>query len=442
MGRRFGAERSGDEQVGRENRMVRLTQSIRKFGRVALPANVWIMTLTSFLTDVSSEMLTTVLPLFLANVLHARTSEIGLIEGVAETTASLLKVASGWISDRLGQRKWLAVAGYALSTVAKPFLLIANAWGLVLAVRFADRLGKGIRTAPRDALVADSVEPSQRGLAFGIHRAGDTAGAVIGLLVALIVVSTTEGGSRTLTKPVFHVLVALSILPALLAVLALAIGAREIRPARVDRQAKKPAHGRLDGRFKVFLAIMLVFTLGNSSDAFLVLRAQDAGLSVHGVLAMMITFNVVYTLISGPAGALSDRVGRRRLLIGGWFVYGAVYLGFASITAGWHAWILMAIYGAYYGMTEGVAKAFVADLVPAERRGTAYGLFNASIGLAAFPASVIAGVLWQGVGSWRGVGPSAPFYFGAAMALAASALLLIAFPSDKPADRGNAPAAD
>lgn len=391
---------------------------------LSLPRNVWVVTLTSFLTDVSSEMLTTVLPLFLSDVLGARTSVIGLMEGVAETTASLLKLLSGWLSDRIGSRKWVAVAGYAISTISKPFLLLARSWTSVLAVRFGDRVGKGIRTAPRDALVADSTPEAQRGLAFGVHRAGDTAGAVVGLCVALAVVWLTERSALRLNRGVFEMLVWLSIVPAVVAVAGIAIGAREVGAGLPRSQGAHTRTFALGHRFRAFLVAMVIFTLGNSSDAFLVLRAHQAGLPLVGILGMMISFNVVYALASGPAGALSDRLGRRRLILGGWTVYVLIYLGFAWLTAGWQAWILMTLYGAYYAMTEGVAKAFVADLVSADQRGTAYGLFNAAIGLSALPASVVAGLLWQGAGTWHGFGPSAPFYFGAALAALATVLML------------------
>jgi MFS family permease len=386
------------------------------------------VTLTSLLTDISSEMLAWLLPLYLSHTLGARTSAIGLIEGAAETTASVLKVFSGWLSDVLGQRKWLAVGGYAVSTLAKPFLLVASSWPGVLAVRIADRVGKGIRTAPRDALIADSVAPAQRGLAFGIHRAGDTAGAVAGVLIALLVTWLGQGRSQVLSPAIFKALVIGSVFPAVLAVIGLASLARDTPvPAR---HPDLPAFRleSFDHRFRVFLGIMVVFTLGNSSDAFLVLRAQRAGLSVPGVLGMVVSYNVVYSLLSGPAGALSDRIGRRRLLISGWLVYAIIYLGFAAISAGWQAWILMTVYGLYAACFEGVAKAFVADLVPPARRGTAYGIFHTAIGLSALPASVIAGILWEGVGPWSGFGPRAPFAFGAAMALVACILLATALP--------------
>ncbi len=390
---------------------------------LSLPKNVWVVTLTSFLTDISTEMLTNLLPLFLFDVLGVRTMAIGVIEGVAESTASLLKIFSGWFSDRLGTRKGLAVAGYAISTLAKPFLYVATTWAGVLAVRFAERLGKGVRTAPRDALVADSVDESRRGIAFGLHRAGDTMGAVVGISVALLIVLAAGRGGLTLTRSTFQTVVLVSLIPAALAVLVLALGAREARKEGASAGRFDIALRGFDRRFRLFVAVMVVFTLGNSSDAFLILRAQNAGLSVPGILGMMLTFNLVYAVFASPVGALSDRFGRRRLLIGGWFLYALVYVGFAAASKGWHAWSLMGVYGVYYAMTHGVAKAYVADLVPPERRGMAYGAYNAAVGVTAFPASLLAGLLWQGAGSWGGLGPSAPFIFGAALALAAAVML-------------------
>lgn len=400
-------------------------------GLHGLPRNVWVVTATSLLTDVSSEMLVHLLPLFLANVLGVRTDIIGLIEGVAETTASLLKVFSGWLSDRMGQRKWLTVAGYSLSTLAKPFLFFATTWTAVLAVRFTDRVGKGIRTAPRDALIADSIDEKRRGLAFGLHRAGDSAGALLGILIALLVVWLAQGLDLELTRPTFQTVVLLSIPPAVLAVIVLAVGAKDVPIPGQRERPKLSLHG-LDPRFQRFLIVMVLFTLGNSSDAFLVLRAQTLGLSVVGVLGMLVTFTLVYTLISTPAGALSDRIGRRKVIIGGWLAYAGIYLGFALTNAAWQIWALFALYGVYYGMAEGAGKALVADVVDSEQRGTAYGLYNAAIGLAAFPASLIAGILWQGVAGWAGFGPSAPFLFGAFMALLAVILLVVWLPGNRP----------
>ncbi len=389
----------------------------------ALPRNVWVLSVTSFLTDVSSEMLLNLLPLFLANVLGAGTAIIGLIEGLAETTASVLKVFSGWFSDRLGQRKWLTVAGYGLSSLAKPFLYFATSWSWILTVRVADRVGKGIRTAPRDALIADSIDESQRGLSFGLHRAMDTAGAFSGLLIAAAVVWATQATGGVLHRATFQSVVLLSIVPAVLAVLVLAFGARDIPRRDGATRAPSLTLKGFDVRFRGFLLIVILFTLGNSSDAFLILRAQERGLSVLGVMGALLALNLVYSLVSSPAGVLSDRIGRRRVLVGGWLIYGLVYLGFALAGAGWQVWLLYALYGVYYGMAEGVARALVADIVRPEQHGTAYGVFNAAIGVTAFPASLIAGLLWQGLGPWKGFGPAAPFLFGAGLALLAALLM-------------------
>jgi len=403
----------------------------RKKGLRVIPRNVWALGLTSFFTDISSEMVLNLVPLFLFNVLGVKTSLIGLIEGIAETTASLLKIFSGYISDRIGQRKWLTASGYGLSTISKPLLYFATSWAGVLGVRFADRTGKGIRTAPRDALIADSVKENQRGLSFGLHRAADTGGAMLGLIIAALVIWGAQAGLHTLTRDTFQKVVLLSIIPGVLGVLSVVFGAQEV--GRKPGLVKLPSLSLqgFDTRFRAFLFILVLFTLGNSSDAFLILRAQERGLSVLQVMGMLITFNLIYALISTPAGALSDRVGRRRLIIGGWFVYSLVYLGFAGASAGWQVWGFYALYGIYYGLVEGTAKAFVADLVLPEQRGTAYGLYNAAVGLTAFPASLIAGVLWQGVGRWSGFGPSAPFFFGAGIALMAVLLLGIWLPGLK-----------
>jgi MFS family permease len=397
--------------------MSQTAESNPQSGWRSLPRNVWAVSLTSFFMDISSEMVVNIVPLFLYNVLGVGAGIIGLIEGIAEATASLLKVFSGWLSDRIGARKWPAVAGYALSAAAKPFFFFANSWGAIAGVRWADRVGKGIRTAPRDALVADSIDESQRGLAFGFHRAADTGGAVFGLLIALGVVWAAQSAAVELGRSTFQVVVLVSLLPAVLAVLSLTLGARDVpvegvpqRPAITFRGLGKP--------FLVFLVIVGLFDLGNSSDAFLVLRAQERGLSVVGILAMLVAFNLVYALVSTPAGSLSDKVGRRKVIVGGWLAYATIYLGFALAGDVWQVWVLYVLYGVYYGLAYGTSKAMVADLVPAELRGTAYGTYNATLGLLDFPASLIAGLLWQTVS------PSAPFYFGALMALGAALLML------------------
>jgi len=338
-----------------------------------------------------------------------------------------MKIYSGALSDKLGKRKWLTVIGYGLSAVAKPFLFFANTWPLVLGVRFADRMGKGIRTAPRDALVAGSIDEKQRGLAFGLHRAGDTAGAFFGLLIAALVIWWTQAGSAELQAQTFHTLILVSIIPAVLAVVVLALGAREISFAGAAAKSKLPGFSLagMDKRFKQYLLVLILFTLGNSSDSFIILRSQERGLNLLQIMGMLMTFNLVYALLAGPLGALSDKIGRHILIIAGWIAYGLVYLGFAFSQTGWQIWVLFGLYGVYYAATDGVAKAFIADLVPNEQRGTAYGLYNATIGLMALPASVMAGLLWQGAFGWQGFGPSAPFLFGAALALVAGLLFWV-----------------
>ena len=397
--------------------------SQQRTGLRALHRNIWATGLTSFFTDISSEMVLNLLPLFMVNVLGVRTGVIGLIEGIAEATASLLKLFSGWFSDRLRARKGLAVAGYALSAFSKPFFYFADSWGLVAAIRWADRVGKGIRTAPRDALVADSVDEQNRGLAFGFHRAADTAGALVGILIALLVVWLAQRGAAQLSRSTFQTVVLLSIIPGVLGVLTLALGAQDV-PVKGGAERPRITFRGLGRRFALFMLIVGLFDLGNSSDAFLILRAQERGLNVVGVLGMLATFNLVYTLVSTPAVSLSDRIGRRRVIVGGWLVYGAIYLGVALARSGWQVWLLYALYGVYYGMAYGTTRAMVADIVPPHLRGTAYGTYNAMLGILDFPASFIAGVLWQGVGPWQGFGPSAPFLFGAVMAFLAAGLMV------------------
>lgn len=387
-----------------------------------LPRNVWAVSFTSFFMDVSSEMVLNLLALFLANVLQVKTGLIGVIEGVAEATASILKLFSGWLSDKLGSRKWIAVAGYGISAVSKPFFLLTGSVGAIAGARWGDRIGKGVRTAPRDALVADSIDPKNRGMAFGFQRAADTAGAMLGLLIAMLVVWLTQRNAEKLNLDTFRTIVWLSLIPAVLAVLSLAIGATEVA-VHGKRDMPKFAFRSLGKPFMVFMVIVSIFDLGNSSDAFLVLRAQERGISVLGILGMLVMFNLVYTLVSAPAGTLSDRIDRKKLIVGGWIVYGLIYLGFAFAQAAWHVVVLYVLYGFYYGLAYGTTKAMVADLVPERLRGTAYGTYNGVLGILDFPASLIAGLLWQGSGTWQGFGPAAPFLFGGVMALIAAILM-------------------
>ncbi len=389
-----------------------------------LSRNVVVLGLVSFLNDISSEMTLSILPLFLANVLGVRTPVIGLIEGVAESTASLMKIYAGWLSDRVRRRKALALAGYGVSALSKPLLYFATSWLYVGVIRFVDRLGKGIRTAPRDALIADSAAAEHRGLSFGFHRAMDTGGAVLGLGLAAAIVYISQRGGMALERSTFQRLVLAAAVPGFLAVLLLALGVREVVAPTPDGAARPVLTLRgWDRRFYGFLAAVVLFTLGNSSDAFLLLRAQTLGIAAALLVLLLLVQNATYTLVATPAGALSDRWPRHRLILFAWGLYALVYLGFALAGEPWHAWVLFAVYGVYYGIAEGVGKALVADVVAAERRGTAYGLYHAAVGIAALPASLIAGVLWQGVGAWTGFGPAAPFLFGAGMAMLAGVVL-------------------
>jgi len=386
-----------------------------------LNPNIFFLGLVSFLTDVSSEMIFTLVPLFLANILGAAPVVIGFIEGIAESTASLLKIASGWLSDKLSKRRALVFIGYGLSTLAKPFMYIATTWWLILGVRFTDRFGKGIRTAPRDALVADSLSAKERGKGFGFHRAMDTAGAAMGLVIAAAVVFLFQRGNLDLVRGTYQWLVLLGIVPAVLALFVLFF----VREAKGESSLKDNAtcnaglfenikgSTAFDKRFVIFLIVMFLFTLGNSSDAFLILRAQNLGNNVFHILLMLILFNFFYAAVASPAGMLSDKLGRKRIIVIGWALYVLTYVGFAMATDSWQVWVLFALYGIYYGLADGVARAFIADLVPTEKCGTAYGIYHGVVGITLLPASVVAGWLWQSVS------PAATFYLGAVLAFLA-----------------------
>ncbi len=383
-----------------------------------LNPNIFFLGIVSLLTDISSEMIFTLVPLFLRNVLGAATTVVGLVGGLSESADAIFRIFSGWFSDRIGKRKLLAVLGYSISTVAKPFMYLATTWGMVLGIRFGDRVGKGVRTPSRDALIADSVSAAERGKGFGFHRAMDTSGAVLGLAIAAIIIYLVQGGGWQLSLETYRWIVLVGVGPAVLAVLVLLIFVREQRRQSSSGGLTHPATltkstGGFDARFKVFLAIMAVFTLGNSSDFFVILRAQNIEAPLIQVVLMLVLLNVTYAAVSLPAGMLSDRLGRRKVIALGWFIYALVYLGFALVSNIWQIWLLFACYGIYYGIVEGVARAFVADMVVEEKRGTAYGLYHGVVGLTLLPASLIAGWLWDTVN------PAAPFYFGAGLAFIA-----------------------
>jgi len=358
----------------------------------------------SFLTDVSSDMTYPLLPVFLTSVLKVSATSVGAIEGAAETTAALLKLISGWWSDRVARRKPLVVIGYTIASAIRPLIGLSKSFGQVLGIRVADRVGKGIRTSPRDALIADSVDPAIRGRAFGFHRAADNAGAMLGPLLAFALLRW--GGLQL--KTVFL----LTAIPGALAVLTLIFGVRDIPRASSAKETKKlDLETPLGKRFWAYLGILFLFTLGNSTDALLILRAGQLGVSTALIPILWAMLSLVKAAASTPGGILSDRLGRKPLIVAGWFVYAAVYFTFGRASTMWHAWTLFAIYGFYFGLTEGVEKALVADLVAPERRGAAFGWYNLAIGLAALPASLLFGALWDRLGA-----PTA-FAFGAALAL-------------------------
>ncbi|HET9013038.1 MAG TPA: MFS transporter [Gemmatimonadaceae bacterium] len=403
------------------------TSSAGRSGAPRLTRNVLALGVVSFFTDISSEMIYPLLPLFLATVLGGSVSMIGAIEGAAESTASLLKLASGWWSDRVRRRKPLVLGGYALAAFARPLVAFATSPLQVLAIRLTDRVGKGVRSSPRDALIADSVDPSIRGRAFGFHRAADHAGAVVGPLVAFALLRWNHIELRTLF--------AFAALPGLLAVVVLALAVREVPASpvpRVDGRTRAAERDRsrsdasdpspLGARFWTVLGVILLFTLGNSTDAFLLLRATQLGVPTALVPILWAMLHVVKSASSTPGGALSDALGRKPLIVAGWMLYAAVYLAFGRATEAWQVWALFAVYGVFFGLTEGSEKALVADLVPAARRGTAFGWYNLAIGLGALPASLLFGALWDRFG------PAVAFSFGAGLALAASAGMAIVAP--------------
>jgi MFS family permease len=385
----------------------------------------------SFFTDVSTEMIYPLLPVFLASVLGANASFIGAIEGTAETTASLLKLLSGWWSDKVSSRKPFVVAGYLIASIVRPFTAATHTARQVLAIRVTDRVGKGIRTSARDALLADSAAPEVRGRAFGFHAAADNAGAVVGPLVAFFILRLHGVGALDTSK---HLLPAdehamrnvfwLSAIPAAIAMVILIVVVKDIPRHGDDRSGVQAgAASRLGGRFWAYLVVVLLFTLGNSTDAFLLLRANQLGVPIALAPILWAVLNFVKSATGTYGGQLSDTIGRKPLIVGGWLLYAAVYFAFGWAGAPWQAWALFAVYGIFYGMTEGTEKALVADIVPKVRRGAAFGWYNLAIGLGALPASLIFGWIWDRSGA-----PSA-FVFGASLALVAAILMAIVAPS-------------
>jgi MFS family permease len=376
--------------------------------------NVWILGFVSLLTDISTEMIHSVLPLFLVSSLGANLLTVGSIEGIAESTASILKIFSGALSDYWGKRKSLAIAGYGLSTLVKPLFAIAVNPTWVLIARFGDRLGKGIRVAPRDALVADATDAANRGAAYGFRQSLDTIGAFLGPLAAFGLLSVFQQN--------FRLVFAIAVLPGILAVALLAKGIREPK-VTVAQKRNNPLNWKsllsLGKSYWLMVTVALLFNLGNSSEAFLLLRAEQIGITANLIPLTLVVMNIAYSLSAYPIGLLSDRIGRIGLLSNGLLIYALTYFGFAFVDRTWQVWLLFGLYGLYQGMSQGLLLAFVADRVPANLRGTAFGGMNLATGIALLPANLIAGTLWETIS------PQAPFICGGIFALSAIALLLI-----------------
>ena len=403
-----------------------------------LPRNVVAISVVSLLNDASSEIIYPMLPAFLALALGASPKAIGVVEGVAESVSSLLKLVSGYLSDKTGRRKGLVVFGYGLASVVRPLLALATTWYQVLAVRFTDRVGKGMRSSPRDAMIADAAPPAERGLAFGFHRAMDHGGAVLGPLIGLALLWLVAADRRTPTAADYKTIFLFASVPALLAMLVLVFTVRETHGRAEGGVGEKAGEGdaatdaaadgggmRLtlrgfDANFKWFLVLVALFTLSNSTDAFLIRRAQMAGISTgQGTLLLWSALHLSKVASSVVGGDLSDRLGRKTLIVAGWLLYAAVYLGFAYVSGPVGAWSLFLVYGVYFGLAEGAEKALVADLVRPEQRGTAYGLYNLAFGITVLPASLLMGALWD---TWN---PETAFFVSAAIGSTAALLLAL-----------------
>ena len=382
----------------------------------------------SFLTDVSSEMIYPLLPAFLTRALGAGPAAIGLIEGVAETTASFAKIGSGVWSDRVRRRKPLVVLGYAVAAVARPLVAFARVWTQVLAIRFTDRVGKGIRTSPRDALLADIVPARKRGRAFGLQRAMDNAGAFVGPLIAALLLKLALVDERGVFL--------LAAIPGIAAVVLLLVAVPDIPRRRATNPAATGTKAALPRAFWRVVLVFAFFTLANSTDAFLLLRAQGAGVATWQLPLFWSFFQGVKAATGVPGGAVADRAGRVPAITLGWLVYAAAYAGFAFVARPLAAWGLVALYALFYGLTEGAERALVADLVPENLRGRAYGIFHAAIGIAALPASVVFGLLWNRFN------PRVAFLTGAVVALlAAGSLWAVAATNRRDGKKGESAAA-
>jgi len=379
--------------------------------------NVVAMGLVSFFNDVASEMIYPIIPIFLSTVLGAPATVIGLIEGIAESTASLLKTVSGWLSDKFKKRKIFVTFGYSFSAISKIILGVATTWPLVLVARFIDRFGKGTRTSARDALILESVTPQTRGRAFGFHRALDSLGAVIGPLLALAMIY--------FFKYNFRLIFLLAFIPAFIGVILLLLFVKEIQKKNnpISQEQKEKAKFQfkwsdLNFDFKFFIAISIIFSIGNSSDAFLILRSQNLGLTATATVTAYVLYNLAYSLFSYPAGAIADKIGTKKVLIAGFFLFALVYLFFGLIKNPFYIWLLFPLYGVYIALTDGISRAYISDTVPVEKSGTAFGIYQTAVGICVFFSSLLAGVLWNFFS------PAAPFLFGALTSFIAVLLFL------------------
>ncbi|MDR1519222.1 MAG: MFS transporter [Planctomycetota bacterium] len=384
-------------------------------------SNIVILGLVSFFTDLSVEMVYPILPLYLTSALGATPAIVGIIEGIAESLASVLKLFSGMIADKYNNKKQLAFFGYSASFLNKAIILLSTSWPGILLARIADRFGKGVRTAPRDALIAESAENGKLGKAYGLHKAFDMTGASIGILLAFVLLDSSDADG-------FRNIFAISMIPALigpLCVLFVKGGKRETNVKKLNFKWKE-----LDARLKLFLAVIFLFTLGNSSNAFILLRAANAGFSSRDAILLYFVFNVVASVLSYPVGRLSDGIGRKYTLCAGYFLYGVVYLGIGMSNSAAAFWGLFALYGVYTALTAGGERALIAELAPARLKSGALGLHSAIAGAGLLPASLIAGALWDALGQ------SAPFMLGGVLALVASVAVFIALGGKRAAGCG------
>lgn len=375
-----------------------------------LSKNIIMLGVVSFFNDFASEMVYPIVPIFLTSVLGAPVTLVGLIEGIAESTASLLKVFSGWLSDKSQKRKIFAVSGYSLSTISKLIIGVAVGWPTVLLGRFVDRFGKGLRTSARDALISESAAKENMGRAFGFHRALDSAGAVFGPLAAILLIN--HFGSNNL-RPIFY----LALVPGIIGFLLLLIFVKEKTATSKNNPAQLKL-ANLTPAYKAFLVVSAIFALGNSADAFLILRAQSLGMSTTFTVMAYVVFNLVYSVLSYTAGALSDKIGPRKLLVFGFFLFAIIYLLFGINQSMTWIWLLFALYGIYMAISEGISKAYITLIASPEVIATCFGAYQTIIGICTFFSSLIAGLLWTYVA------PGAPFIFGAILAVTAGMIFI------------------